>query len=367
MPKKVAMMSGLSAPWSNRALAKDCGLVPYLLMKNHGCEAFMVCGKGNDYPYLELMDGFSIVLLPDNTIESKIEYLRVNGNSLDLVLFYGVTSDNLQMADMIKKVNPSCKLACALDMNADFADSIPFYEKPFCDYFGAMDLMWQSDKRMTDFLNAKWYWDVVCEHNGYYDLQLHTSHVEYFPFEQRDNVFLYVGRINDEIKNIGLLMRAFANIANQVTDWNLKIVGPVEEPFSEYIDFFFGYYPELMDRVEFTGKIDNRTDLHHEYEKAKIFCSTSRMEGGVPNAMSEAICSGCVIATSKIDAFLDATGNGEYGRSVDIDDENGFSDILMELVTKCDLSQMSMKAYEAGRLDFNMEKIVGEIYGKLWN
>jgi glycosyltransferase involved in cell wall biosynthesis len=89
------------------------------------------------------------------------------------------------------------------------------------------------------------------------------------------------------------------------------------------------------------------------------------MEGGVQNAMAEAICSGCVIATTKISAYLDATGNNEYGLDTDIDDENGFSDILLKLATNCDLSEMSMKAYKTGCSVFNMESIVGDIYGKL--
>lgn len=363
--KRIAMMSCHATPWKNFELAKDCGIVPYLLMKNHGCETFMVCGKGNDYPYLELMQGFSVVLLQDNTIESKVKYLHENGDSLNAVLFYGVTSDNIQMVETIKRVNPKCVLGCALDMNADFADSIPFYEQPFYDFFNSMDLMWQSDMKMTEFLNAKWYWDVICERNGYYNLQLGTSDVEYYTFEKRENTFLYVGRINNEIKNVGMLVSAFANIAEAVPDWNLKIVGPVEESFYEYMDFFFGYYPELADRVEFTGNIEDRIELHNEYEKAKIFCSASRMEGGVPNAMVEAICTGCVIATTKISAYQDATGNNEYGRCVELDDEKGFSDMLLELVTKCDLPEMSLKAYNAGKSAFNMEKIVGEIYGKL--
>lgn len=363
--KKIAMMSGQERPWDNRELGKDCGLVPYLLYKNHGCDAFMVCGKGEEYPYLEKMNGFRVEKLKDNSLESKIEYLKKNGKELDVLILYGITDHNLEMAAVIKKINDKCLLACALDMNPDFADRIPFYMNPFYDYFDNLDFMWQSDTEMTTFLNDKWYWPVVCERNGYYNLEKGTSNVEYVKFDERDNVLLYVGRINDIPKNISMLLGAFEKISDKVPDWKLRLVGPVEEPFNEYVDTFFDYYPEMKEQIEFVGNIEDKGKLHKEYEKAKIFVSTSVLEGGTPNAMSEAICTGCVMAITKIGAYQDIIGDGETGGYTDTDDEDAYADMLLDLIKNKDLAKMSLNAYKRGKEMYNLEKIVGDIYGRL--
>ena len=39
-------MAPYERPWSNVELVKDCGLIPYLLYKNHGCDASMVGANG---------------------------------------------------------------------------------------------------------------------------------------------------------------------------------------------------------------------------------------------------------------------------------------------------------------------------------
>ncbi len=363
--KRIALMPGQERPWLNYELSKDCGLVPYLLMKNHKCDAFVVSGEGEEYPYLKIMDGFRVEKIKDSTLETKLEYIRENARNLDAVIFYGITWHNIWMAEELKSVNEKCLLACALDMNPDFIDRLPFYQKPYCDYLASLDLMWQSDTEMTEFLNEKWYWEVVCERNGFYNLERGTSDVEYYPFEKRENVIVYVGRINDEHKHVSMLMKAFANVADRIPDWKLRLVGPVEDPFGEYIETFFDYYPELAERVEFTGNITGREQLHHEYEKAKIFASATWFEGGTPNAMAEAVCSGCVMAITKIGAYKDVIGDNESGLCVDVSDEEGFGEMLVELIQKSDLEKMSKVSHERGNKLYNMENIVRDIYGRL--
>lgn len=363
--KKIAMMSGQERPWTNYELGKDCGLVPFLLMKNHGCDAFMVCGKGEEYPYLEKMKGFRVEKLIDNSLESKLDYLENNGKELDVLILYGITNHNLEMARAIKRINNKCILACALDMNPDFTDRVPFYLNPFYDYLDSMDLMWQSDTEMTTFLNEKWYWPVICERNGYYNLEKGTSDVDYVSFDERENTLLYVGRINDEQKNISMLLRTFEKIANEIPDWKLRLVGPIEEPFDEYINTFFDYYPEIRERIDFVGNIEDKGKLHNEYERAKIFVSTTLYEGGTPNAMAEAICTGCVMAITKIGAYRDIIGENETGGYADIGDEESYANMLLDLIKNKDLRKMSLKAYERGKEMYNLEKIVGDIYGRL--
>ena len=40
--KRVVAMAPYERPWSNVELVKDCGLITYLLYKNHGCDVSIV-------------------------------------------------------------------------------------------------------------------------------------------------------------------------------------------------------------------------------------------------------------------------------------------------------------------------------------
>lgn len=363
--RRIAAIAWTDRPWTNAELRKDIGMVPYLFHKNHGCEVKIVTGPGEEYPYLDDMKGLNIEYLPDNSLETKFSWIEDNGKDIDLLMLYGVTIHNIYMAPFIKSVNPNCKVTCALDMNAEFADRIPFYESPYKEFFESLDLMWQSDSNMTMFLNEKWYWEVFCARNGYYNLKKGTSSVTYKPFEERDNTILYVGRINDGPKGMSVLLNAFALIANQIPDWQLKIVGPIEHPFEEFIDTYYEYYPELYERVIFTGNIEDKDLLHQEYEMARIFATSTRFEGGTPNAVAEAVCSGDVMAVTQIEAYRDIIGENESGLSAPIDDTKAFADMLVELCTKKDLKQMSLCGYERAKKIYYLDAIVGELYGKI--
>lgn len=363
--KKIVVMAYWDAAWRNEDLGKDCGLVPYILAQKSGAELTLVTGPGEQYTYTKLMPELSIHLLDDNSIDAKCSYLERYGNEIDLLMLYGVTAHNLSCAETIKRVNPNCLITCALDMNDEYADRIPFYQQPFWGYFNSIDLMWQSDTLMTDFLKNKWDWDIECARNGYYSLTQKTSDIEYVPFEERNNTILYVGRINNGQKALKKLLEAFAMASPFISGWQLRMIGNIESPFEEIIDAFYDCYPELQDRVVFTGRIDDKSILHSEYEKAKIFAATSIVEGGTPNAFSEAICTGCVMAVTRISAYRDIIGEDEAGLSAPIGDSKAFADILVKLCNDERLEEKSKAAYERGKEFYSLERTVEMLYGKL--
>ncbi len=363
--KKVVAMSPGPTPWTNCELAKDCGIIPYLLMKNHNCDVSMVCVGGEEYPYLSLMPGLKMHFLGDNTIEAKIKYLLNNIENIDLVIFHGLTYDNMQMAYALKHNNAKCLIACALDMNPAFADRIPFFLPPFSDYLNSIDLMWQADSKMAEFLNEKWYWNIECVRYGYFNLVKQSSTVQYNPFDTRDNTLLYVGRLNDEQKNISLLLNVFSNISEKIPKWKLKLIGPVNSNFEEPLKRFLDTHENLRSRIEITGNITDKAALHNEFERAKIYVTTTRFEGGTPNAISEALCSGCVMAITKFSAYEDILADNKTGLSAEIDNGEDFANILLRLIHESDLRKMSQAAYERGNKLYNMERIVADLYGKL--
>ena len=78
---------------------------------------------------------------------------------------------------------------------------------------------------------------------------------------QKENTLLTVARLGTVQKNTDMILEAFAALAFKYPDWNLKLVGPIEESFQKYIDDYFAKYPNLSDRIIFTGNIGDRNVL----------------------------------------------------------------------------------------------------------
>ena len=369
MSKKAIAITHREMPWRNVDFVKDCGLVPYLLHRDHGLDVTMATAAGGPWPYLELTKGLKTEILPDSDTETKMAYIAGRASDVDLLILYGITWDNLCVADTYKKSNPNGLIYCGLDINSDYADRIPFDEEPYRSFFSSVDLMGASCGRMTAFLNDKWPWEVACFRNGYYDFHEECGHKQllgmHVPYAQRENVLLYTGRLRCEQKQSEQLLKAFAIAQDRIPDWKLRLVGDIDEDFTGVPEKLLLAFPVLKDRIEFVPNIEDRMLLHKEYERAKIFVTTSAYEGGVNNAMAEALCAGMVFGITQFDAYEDITGQGESGESVPVGQVTVFADMLARLCNRKDLASMSEAAYKRGEMLFDMKKIVGEIYGKL--
>lgn len=52
-PKNIVALAPYDRGWSNVEFLKDCGLIPYLLYKNHNCNVTFVGAQKEDWPYLD--------------------------------------------------------------------------------------------------------------------------------------------------------------------------------------------------------------------------------------------------------------------------------------------------------------------------
>jgi len=182
--------------------------------------------------------------------------------------------------------------------------------------------------------------------------------------DYKENTILTVGRIGTPEKNNEELIIAFAGLAEALPGWTLKLVGPVDPQFEQFKDWFFTTYPNIKDRVVFTGSISDKKKLYDEYAKAKIFTLTSRSESGTPNVYAEALVHGCMFISSGIDGADDITNYGELGLKYDRGSTESLADVLMKLCLIADADGMKEhipKALEyAGRYyswDRNAKKL----------
>ena len=303
--------------WSNQTLLKDCGIIPYLLYKNHGFHSVMVGynEKIPDFPYLEkYVRGLEMDFLEDNSIETRLKYIYDHAEDIDLFICYGIYGQYIPIVDFYRKVRPDGKVYMATDINMAWADGIShMYDIPeWRRFLGQCDVIAASCRKNQCYLNMQWAVPVECIRNGWYN----AANISFDDvFDKKENIILTVGRIGTEQKNNEMLLEAFASCSSDISDWRLRLVGSIDSAFNEYIDDFFNQYPNLKERVEFVGLIEDKTLLAEEFKRAKIFALTSTFEGA-PNVFAEALYAGCYVITTNIDAASDGTDEGRCGQVV---------------------------------------------------
>lgn len=358
--KRIVALAPYERGWSNVELIKDCGLIPYLLYKNHGCRVSMVGTRGDDYSYLEkYVKGLEMEFLPNGSEEAKANYIVKNAKQIDALILRGCYPTNFISARLYKELNPNGKIYVGLDANSHWMDRIIWTDTDFIQFMNCCDVIATSCIAMQKHLNEKWPWNIEHIPNGYYNFSSDNAH---FSLDEKENVILTVGRLGTPQKATNVLMKAFAAIADKIPEWNLKLIGSIESDFHEFIALYFKAYPQLKTRILFTGPIKEKDKLADQYKKSKIFALPSTFEGGTPNVIGEALNGGCVIAITKIDAYTEATDNGRCGRASDVNDIRGFADILLDLCTDRNLSNISEYARQYGQRCFDMEKIVAKLY-----
>lgn len=102
---------------------------------------------------------------------------------------------------------------------------------------------------------------------------------------RKENILLYVGRLNKEAKRPDRLLAIWKKLSGQFPNWSLIFVGdgPIRSDMEKYCE------QEAIARVEFTG----RTDPMPYYKKASVCCITSTYEG-FPLVCAESL-SNCVV------------------------------------------------------------------------
>ncbi len=354
----VAMSAGEG--WSDAQLVKDCGAISYLLGRNHSCDVSMVGARQGDYPNLKYVQGLKLEFLPDDTLQSKLDYLLKEAGEIDGLLLYGTYTGYLPLADVYKSTNPKGRIYLALDANSFWMDRIQWAEPEFCRLLDHCDVIGASGRVLQRHLNEKWPWLIEYIPNGFFNF---TGMDMTFSYEKKKNVILTVGRLGTAQKATDVLLEAFAAIAEQIPDWNLHLAGTVEKEWGDgYLKHFWERFPQLRNRICFLGQISDREVLYQEYLGSKIFALPSKYEGGCPNVIAEALYAGDAIAITKIDEYRDAIGNGSCGLAVEAGDIEGFAGILLQLCRSEDLEKTCRCAHEYVKEAFDMERIVDRLY-----
>ena len=293
--------------------------------------------------------------LESGSLEEKISYIEKNAKDIDLFIVRGAYDINVLPAISYKQHNPNGKIYVGLDANSHWMDRIRWDRDIYIKFMECCDVIATSCRSMQKHLNEKWPWKIEYIPNGYYDF--YNIKPE-FDITKKENTIMTVARIGTEQKANHIMLEAFAKAADQIPEWKIELVGPVQKSFEEYVDKYFAKYPALKDRVIFTGPINDKKELFEHYSKAKIFTLTSTIEGGTPNVIAEALSAGCAIAVTKFDSWEDATDCGRCGMAAAVNDVSEMADTFVKLCNDPELEKLERRAYEYYTENFDMEKVV---------
>jgi len=329
--------------WQNVELMKDKGLAGYMLAKEIGASAVMLFGtKSEEYTYLADLPSMQLLFteLKSGSADAYYDHLRANYNKMDILILHGMYPETQMYLNEYRKLRPDGKVYCGLDMSSYWMVKINWSYPAIRRFATQCDMIATSCRSLRDELNRKYTVNFPCRYfpNGFYNSKNIKIVAE---SNMKENTIITVGRIGSGEKNHAELMIAFAKAFDTLKDWKLKLIGSIEPKFQAIINEFFSAFPDLKNRIIFTGAITDKVELYNEYAKAKIFALTSPSEGGTPNVYAEALFHGCMFITSDIDGADDITNCGELGIKYKRGNVEELTKSLIKLCSNADTSVFS--------------------------
>lgn len=318
----------------NFHLVKDVGQLPYFMYKTEGYESELISYKNNEeYPYLNKeVKGLKQTFIPDKGRFLYFElgivsYLWSFSKSIKVLNLFHFKKDHLLYLLLYKTLNPKGKAYIKLDMDIQFFkdyNAFLFSKYSLKNYFLKGITQWMF--KLTDIFSVetedareyllKVYPELeqklICIPNGVDNLYLEEE-IKLRSWEEKEDIIITVGRIGTFQKNTELFLEVLKDI--ELNHWKVYILGPVEESFQTYIDTYFKINPHLKESILFTGNITDREELFEWYNRAKIFCLTSRFEG-FPITFPEALFFGNYIISTPVSSALQITNNNLLGKVV---------------------------------------------------
>ena len=350
---------------SNIELVKDVAQIPCTLAKIYGIQAELVTSyvseKGPNLSAVKELNLRHFPMLKNGKI-TGIFFLLKYARSIKWLNIYHIDKKSYYWSRLYKFLNPKGHVYLKMDVDFrmcdDFEQNISRREvlQKCAD---AVDIISAESKsalsRVQPFVKKK----IELIPNGYC-----VSNDAKLTSVKRKNVFLTVGRLGTKQKATENLLQAFALCADKI-DWNLRLVGNVEESFKSYIEDFFNQNPLLRERIEFVGVISNRAAIDAEYRQAKVFVLPSRWEGA-PLALTEAMANGCrLLATNVVPPIMELTDNGKFGMVVPPDDVQSLAEAMIES-TKVDYSEIAVQEImNYAKENYSWEAICKNLYKKM--
>lgn len=326
----------------NVHLLKDVGMIPYIMHRDYKYNSTLVSYRNEEeYPAIQNeVKGLKVDFLQTNgkytfgKVSFKvISYIWKNAKGIDILNLYHSSKETLVYGFIYKLRNPSGKLYIKLDLDLDdfVSAQTPFKRRGYQLFFRyiadivSYELEAVGSYLKQQFLSTKIKFIKIP--NGIDDDFIKKESLYINDFQEKEKLIITVGRIGTEQKNSEMLLKAIEPL--HLKGWKVAFIGPIEASFELVIKDFFQKNPHLKESVTFTGAIADRKELYQWYNKAKVFCLTSRWESfGI--VLVEALYWNNYILSTPIAPIQEITNNETVGKVVS--DEKELSYILQQTI-----------------------------------
>lgn len=357
-------------------IGKDNGMIPIYVHNILGLESEIVtCDLKEDLP--KDVRGVQIIKIPRWFKKMKkfapwviflkriplYRYICKNAKEIDILMLFHVTKCSYWNAFFYKKFNPNGKIFIKADFNLGVYEKeiqkTQLKPKNLREFFRKRREIKEYNKRkklvsmanlisyeteeayekMKDsYAGISTQGKTILLPNGYDDLLIEKK-FKLKSYNEKENIFLTVGRLGTEEKNTEFLLKSLEKI--ELKDWKFLFVGSIEDKFQKKIDDFFQKFPEKKEQIIFTGMVKDRDVLYEYYNRSKVFILPSKWESfGI--VMVEALAFNNYILTSNTCAAKDITNNEEIGEIFSIVDESE----LIKKVTKIIEKEVNLEEKE---------------------
>ena len=223
-------------------------------------------------------------------------------------------------------------------------------------------IRWLSFKRIDGFVfqskGARDYFDVNIRNRSVIIPNAHSIPDGFLtePCVEHEKRIISAGRLHSQ-KNQALLIKAFASIAKDISDYNLDIYGdgPLKDSLNKLI--------ESLGMIKRVSIHPSCSDIFERMYKATLFVLSSDFEG-MPNALMEAMALGvpCISTDYRPGGARELIEDGVNGWIVPRNDVESLAQKMLLIVK--DSQQRKKNAKEAAKIRFMYSC---ETIYKIWN
>lgn len=321
-------------------LYKDPATIPYCMTKL-GYEAKYVSFLRQEQftqEICELLRPLQFETIEDDVLgrhsmlwrsKSALKYLWNNAKQIDVLNLYFLKFSILY-AIIYKIRNPHGKLYVKLDMDVEDmirheSDKIERIRRWIYKLYlhHLVDIVSAETSKAIEYMQNCYHVEepkLQYIPDGLNDYFIQSNHISIKPYEEKENLIITVGRIGTHQKNNEYMLEALEKVGD-LKGWKFLFVGNVEESFQTEIALFYERNPQLKECVKFIGACYDRQKLFDIYNRAKVFCLTSRYESfGIVNV--EAQWFGNYLLTTSIPSAIDFVETNEnLGKIIHSSDE----------------------------------------------
>lgn len=351
-------------------LRKSLGMVPYVLHRDFGYDAALVCFNNQDqFPSLVtqtpgLKLEFLSTFLRFSPFLAVVVYLLAHARKIDFLMLYGQSRSTFFIGMTYKLLHKQGRLLFKADMNVEYLSRLRT-----SNHFRRHYRFWNFYFNVICYLVCAEYPSLKNTLLDVYRLPNHkifllpngidlrtvkNMSLSRKKFDEKEYIILVVGRIGATEKNHELILKAATQL--DFKDWQIHFVGPLNPEFSKKADVLFEQFPKLRQSIIFISEINNYQALCSVYNQAKIFCLSSSREG-FPVVIPEAMYWGNLIVSTPVSAMPDILENGKLGLLFDTADELAIW--LQSIIDNPEqFSEMVIKSIKKAEEQYVWEKIV---------